>query len=389
MPRSVMFYVQHLLGIGHLMRAAALARRMADDGIDVTLVSGGERVPLLDGSGLEVAQLPPCRATDKSFKVLLDERGREIDDAWRARRRERLLEIFAAVRPDVLMVELFPFGRRQFRFELVPLLEAARRSRPRTPTVTSVRDILVEKNKPERNLEMVEAVNAHIDLVLVHGDPSVIPFEATFPFATSIRDRIRYTGYVVDQDRLKRRQGTAGQDEVLVSAGGGGVGEPLLRAAIAARPMTSLRDLRWRLLAGDTLPGAAFAAIQAAAPDGVTVERARPDFVTLLSNCRLSISQGGYNTVIETLAAGARAVVVPYAGGEESEQTLRAGLLARRGLVGVVSERDLSAGSLAHAIERALEASRPAASGIDLSGTATTATMIRELLEERQKAHQM
>src|SRR4029079_11394178 len=38
---TVLVYVQHLLGIGHLMRARLIAEALADRGFDVHLVSGG------------------------------------------------------------------------------------------------------------------------------------------------------------------------------------------------------------------------------------------------------------------------------------------------------------------------------------------------------------
>ena len=38
--RRVLLYVQHLLGIGHLARAAALARACAERRLDVTVASG-------------------------------------------------------------------------------------------------------------------------------------------------------------------------------------------------------------------------------------------------------------------------------------------------------------------------------------------------------------
>ena len=49
---KVLFYVQHLLGIGHLKRATTLARAMTDAGLQVTVVSGGEHVPVIDDSGM-------------------------------------------------------------------------------------------------------------------------------------------------------------------------------------------------------------------------------------------------------------------------------------------------------------------------------------------------
>jgi predicted glycosyltransferase len=119
---KVFFYVQHLLGVGHLKRAATLARALAGSGFEVTLASGG--LPI-KGIGVEVLQLPAA-SSDAAFKQLLDEHGNPVDDAWKAGRRDALLEAWRRSDADVLMIELFPFGRRQMRFELLPLLDEAK-----------------------------------------------------------------------------------------------------------------------------------------------------------------------------------------------------------------------------------------------------------------------
>ncbi|MCY3670235.1 MAG: glycosyltransferase, partial [Alphaproteobacteria bacterium] len=116
-----------------------------------------------------------------------------------------------------------------------------------------------------------------------------------------------------------------------------------------------------------------------AASSGVIVERARPDFQALLGRAHLSVSQGGYNTVMEVLAAGLRAVVAPYAGGHESEQTLRAGALAERGALQVVAEDELSPERLAAAIDRALAGPPLSAAGIDLGGIPATIALLQDL----------
>src|SRR5690606_35839882 len=105
-------------------------------------------------------------------------------------------------------------------------------------------------------------------------------------------------------------------------------------------------------------------------------ERARADFVTLLKNCTLSISQGGYNTVMEVLATGARAVLVPYAGGHETEQTVRARRLAERGIVQCVPEGELTISALVAAIENARNGSPSCGLGIDLGGAKKTAEIL-------------
>ena len=56
-----------------------------------------------------------------------------------------------------------------------------------------------------------------------------------------------------------------------------------------------------------------------------------------------------------TTGSGAKAVVVPFSGGKESEQALRAELLARRGLIEMVSEDALTPEILAGALDRNLK----------------------------------
>ena len=359
----VFFYVQHLLGIGHLKRAATLAQAMRAGGFEVTLASGGEPV-----ARIPVLQLPPAKS-DASFKTLYDEHGKPVDEHWRTRRTQVLLEAFQKSKAQVLLVELFPFGRRQMRFELLPLLDAARQRNPRPLVVCSVRD-LVQPNAARED-EALERYERYFDKLLVHGDPDLASFERSFGKAAALRETLHYTGYVVEEIPA----GEAGKGEVLVSAGGGAVGRHLVQTAIEARPLTALRTHTWRILAGVNS-----ADIETLEAPGVIVERAREDFTVRLRNCVLSVSQAGYNTVMETLQARARAVLVPFAAGAESEQTLRAKLLAARGLVEVVEESGLSAASLAAAIDRAAAAPRPVPGAIDLDGARRSVELLREWL---------
>jgi predicted glycosyltransferase len=365
---KVFSYVQHLLGIGHLRRAATLAQALENAGFQVTLASGGRPV-----EGYRVLQLPPV-SSDAEFKQLLDENGNPVDEAWKRRRREALLAAYAAAAPDVLLIELFPFGRRQMRFELLPLLGMATESKKRPLIVCSVRDLI--QSKPEREAQIAECFEHYYDHLLVHGDPRVAGFERSFRAAGRLAGKLHYTGYVV-QD-LPCVDSNVGAGEVLVSAGGGAVGKQLLESAMAARPLSSLRERTWRVLAG--INAGDLAGLQARASAGVIVERFREDFTLRLRNCVLSVSQAGYNTVLETLQAGARAVVVPFAGGTESEQALRATLLAERGLLHVVEEAALTPAALAAAIDRAAARPRPQPGAIDLGGARRSAELLREWL---------
>ena len=380
-PGRVLFYVQHLLGIGHQRRGATLTRAMQDAGLDVTYVSGGHGIPNLDLGGAELVQLPPVRAVDLYFKKLVDENDQPINDAWRERRRDGLLAVWRRIQPHVIVLELYPFGRRQMRFELLPLLDAALASERRPIIASSVRDILVASPKPERLVEMLKRVETYFDHVLVHGDPGLVPFESTFPHAAQIAGKLHYTGYVVDRTGQRGGPGSPGWDEVLVSSGGGAMGDALMRSAIQARAKSTLNGKRWRVLVGVKVPEDEYQALIALAGENgetgdIVVERARGDFPTMLMNCALSISQGGYNTLMECMHAGCRAIIVPYAGGLETEQTLRAELLAKRGVITVLAETELSPGAMAEAVERSLAGPGAATAGVRTDGAANGARQI-------------
>lgn len=383
MTGSVLLYVQYLLGIGHLQRSLRIAEALARNGVSVTLVGGGAPVSgLPTDPAIRFLQLEPIRARDARFE-LIDSGGNPVDDAQRQRRRTALLAAFAEARPDAVILEGFPFARRAFRFELDPLIAAARERRPRPHLICSVRDILVMRDDPARHRETVARVRGAFDAVLVHGDPHFIPFEASFPAALQIADRLVYTGYVGASAEPPGTSESAG--EVIVSAGGGPAGRALLAAALAARKQGCLAGLAWRILAGASLPQDEFAALSRDAPAGVTVERFRHDFRALLRGCRVSVSQAGYNTVLDLLAARARAVLVPFAAERETEQLLRAERLAALGAAEMVREDELSAANLARAIERAA-AREPAAIAIDTGGATRSARLIGDMIRTGEGA---
>jgi predicted glycosyltransferase len=380
MSARVFFYVQHLLGIGHLRRAATLARAISAGGFDVLLVSGGAPVEGLALGGARFHQLPPLRAASSRLKELAQPDGTPVDEVFKAMRTRQLLAVFDAEHPDILLTEQFPFGRTQLRFELMPLLDAAQ-DRPSAPwIVSSIRDVLRRTASPARVDEMVQTFEA-FDAVLVHADPALVRLDDSFPAWPDIRDRALYTGYVADSGPEPPPETDAGKGEVIVSAGGGAVGAPLLQAALAARPLSPLADRRWRLLVGPNMPAAEVAALRASAGGDVIVEPVRADFPALLRNSALSISQAGYNTVVETLCHGDRAVLVPFGTARETEQADRARVLVERGMVAAVAPDGLSAASLAAAISRAWAGpSIRSFPPVDARGAAATVAALRQMV---------
>ena len=367
----IFIYVQHLLGTGHLKRAASLARALVRQGAHVELISGGMPVVHLS---FPVFQLPPTRCDAGNLSTLFDEHGQPVSDAWRSRRRSKLIERFLAFDPDVLITETFPFGRRQMHFELLPLLDAAREAKRRPVIISSVRDVL-QKRRRKRIAETVSLIQQYFDRILVHGDPALIEFGESFDLVDEINDKLVYTGYISEPYDMNRSAYSEGKEEILVSGGGGAVSKRLFMTALKAQPLSKLKTLPWRLLVGHDLSEQDHIEIKSRAGHGVIVERARDDFPSLLAKCAVSVSQCGYNTAVSLLQVGVRSVIVPYSGDGETEQALRAQRLHDRGYAIVLSETECTPRTLTNAIERAAKMTLPTGT-IDFRGAENSAQII-------------
>ncbi|KEA62342.1 hypothetical protein ADIMK_3482 [Marinobacterium lacunae] len=370
--------MQHLLGIGHIKRAALLVEGWVKAGLEVTVVLGGEPVPQFDFQGARVIQLPPLKSRDADFSGLVDVQGREPDEAFRQRRCAMLISAFENEKPDILAIESYPFGRRQLRWELLPLLERASSRSIRPMIVSSVRDI-VQGRRPERVRETLGLIDQYFDAVLVHGDRRFLPFSASFPEAHLIERKLVYTGYVTGS---QTSTGTTdlGRGEVIVSAGGGAVGFRLMDAALRARAKTTLSDVTWRCLVGPNLPREHLEQLESLRAPNVIIEPVRRDFPELLTNCQVSISQGGYNTMMDLLGVHTPAVVVPFEGEGETEQLERSRRLAALNRCVVVREQVLDPDALAAAVDQSLGL-KPDEVQIDLDGAEKSAGLLVERWE--------
>ncbi|QIB35956.1 glycosyltransferase [Ancylobacter pratisalsi] len=380
----VMIVVTHLLGVGHLARMAAVGAAMAARGWKVTLVSGGRPAPTVALDGLELVALPPVHCVGTDFATLYAAPGLVADADYFTRRREALLAAFDAARPEALITELYPFGRRSLAGEFDALLAHAHGRADRPAVLCSIRDVLNPPSRPERAEATLACLGRFYDGVLFHGAADVVPLSASWPEAKRLNNRLRETGYVHDGSRQVSTSDEAGAGEIIVSGGGSAAGLPLALASLQAARLVP--EKRWRLLVGGSVPGETLDALKAEAPANMIVERARPDFPALLARGAASISQAGYNTVLDLAAANARAVLVPFAEGGEKEQTIRAGELARRGLARHLPAEALTPETLAAALRELLARPAPDWHGIGRAGAAKTADIVADEIARRAVA---
>jgi predicted glycosyltransferase len=387
MKSTLMLYCQHSVGVGHLIRSFALAKALAEHW-HVLLLNGG-RIPtgISVPEGVDIIHLPPLGAAADGTLISHDE-SHTVDEA-KLQRRQQILNCFETVDPQVILVELFPFGRKKFSDEILPLLERAKqRGRDGPLVLCSVRDVLVSRKDQEfHDNRAAELLNHYFHGVLVHSDPNFVRLEETFHPRQPLKVPMHYTGFVARE--RSRRLAPARERRVLVSSGGGQTGPALFRAAVQAqRILWQEQGLPMTLIAGPFLSDEDWRGLQVAGRNlpGFTLLRAVPDVGAAMEQVGASVSRCGYNTTLDILFSGVPALVVPFGEGHEDEQMKRARRLERLGLLQVLDPEQLDGQTLANGI-RALDTFRPDLARLELDGAANTVKWIdRQLADHRARA---
>jgi pimeloyl-ACP methyl ester carboxylesterase/predicted glycosyltransferase len=177
------------------------------------------------------------------------------------------------------------------------------------------------------NAEMIEHIARHPrvrDRAIFVGEPDDIVPDAFGPSLPYIRDwterHYAFAGYVTgfdprplieQRDAIRRELGYRPDEKVVVvTVGGSGVGEALLRRIVAGYPEARLREPALRMVA---VAGPRISPEAVGAPDGVEVRAFVPDLYRHLAACDLAIVQGGLTTTMELVAARRPFIYFPLA----------------------------------------------------------------------------
>ena len=375
MKPSVLFYVQHLWGVGHVYRATRIARGMVRSGFDVHLVWGGTEIPGFDFSGIKVHRLKPVRTSDASFSQLLHANGSIFSDDDKQERRDHFLKLYDEINPDILMTEAFPFGRRQMRFELLSLLEKAKTVSKVPMIVSSIRDIMQEDRKEKRVQESNALVEQYFDFVFVHGDQKLIVIDETLQGYETFKDKIRYTGLVTPEEN-KNESSEEFKCDVLITVGGGAFGQRLTRTALSAMSHSKVFPTNWIVSAGTEVSDDDFELLKEQCPSGMRIVQYIPNLAEVMKQVNVSVSHAGYNTVADVLRSGCASVLYPYTGGRETEQLRRAEIMDRQKIAVMLDPNNLTPESLGNAVDKAAALEKQS-NNLDLEGANRTGSILK------------
>jgi predicted glycosyltransferase len=303
----------------------------------------------------------------------------ENPEARLAERAHLLAAIAQQAAPEVVITELFPFGRHKLMGELLALI----RETPQAAHVSSVRDVLVSHRQDQLEFDRrsVDLLNAHFDALLLHVDAHFKDM-APLPLADEIRVPIYSTGFVAQKLPSLHPK----KNEILVSAGGGLFGGDIYRSAVAAQRQLKPLGLPMRIVTGPFFPEGELQDLRVRAQDvaTLTIERSVPGLGEQIANASFAIAQCGYNTAMELLGSNTPALVVPFERNGENEQILRARRMEQLGRIKVLRESQLTDESMTVAL-RDLMRFRPASVRANLDGAERSVDILENLIGGRAR----
>ena len=383
---KIVHYCQHVLGIGHFFRSLEIGRALKRH--EVFLVTGGSSIEASLPDNIREIRLPGLMM-DRNFKKIFSTNQEKSVEQIKKDRQKLIFDLFAKEAPDLFIVELYPFGRKGFRFELDPILKWVRnRGLHRCKVICSLRDILVEKEDAAKyEKRVVDSLNRYFDALLIHADPDFIQLDETFSRTGDISVPLTYTGFVTPKpppgarSRLRKKLGVEREEVlVVVSAGGGNVGAPLLEAVInAVEHMDSKESLYLYVFTGPYMKKSAFDGFKKLAGKRIKIDRFTPDFLSYLAAADLSVSMAGYNTCMNILAAQVPSLVWPFS--QNREQRMRAERLSELKAMKVLEDKDLEPNRLASLMDNLLAGAFSKQISIDLDGAENTAQWIETWID--------
>jgi len=378
-------YCQHVLGIGHFHRSLEICKALAACH-ETVMILGGPDV-ILPESAVRFLQLPGLKM-DADFSQLLPCKEGEKLDQVKHNRKQQLFDFFTSFQPDVFLIELYPFGRKAFRFELDPILDGIGSGKlDPCLRLCSLRDILVEKkDKLKFETRVLTRLNSSFDGLLIHSDPEFIPLHKTFDSTESITIPYRYTGFITPSppkntagNAIRNDLGLSDQDKLIVaSIGGGNVGAELLTATAEAALLLNQdqQNIHVHLFTGMYSDQGLQDALKQTLSSNITIHSFCSNFPDWLEAADLSISMAGYNTCMNLLSAGIPALLYPFA--QNREQRIRVSALSKTSAFTLLETTDLVPFNLAEKIKTHLQQHKQKSSVI-LNGAAQSRELIDDL----------
>lgn len=374
---KILWYVQNVLGIGHISRTLKICKAFTD--AQICLVTGGKYIPLTLPDHIQHVHIPGLLSNTLFTELHPEDESCSLEKTW-SKRKNILSDLLFQNSFDLIVTEVFPFGRGQFRKEILHILELNKYKKYPAKIACSLRDINILMHNPNFDPKrMASYANLYYSKILVHADSRFSHFQNFFPIEAGLLKPVIYTGYITDTTKLTR---TINQiPKIVLSIGGGQIVTDLLNIGIEASInlfKSCVHELD--IFCGPYINSEIQRHLESLIKhiDHICLYKFDQYLNQKWNQYDLSLNLGGYNTILELMGAGIPSIVYPFNVNHEQESRLRE--LNTQGQFTVLNSDQLNASCLEKLILSRINDKSVYQYDLDMNGIQTTITHLKQLI---------
>lgn len=189
----ILFYCQSSLSIAPYLRTLKISQAL----LDVASIDYIRSYNLYDmkmpASNFKYINLPSFVTNPSTYDYTLPEGVETLEEMFNIRSQSWINNLQNPY--DCFVTDLFPFSGFLFENEILNIYQHLKKANQKCALVCSLRDIPDQKKYPEE-LKTLKIVLQYYDRILIHADPSIVTLYDYWSFASLVKNKIFYTGYI-------------------------------------------------------------------------------------------------------------------------------------------------------------------------------------------------
>ncbi len=385
----ILMYSHDTFGLGHLRRCRTIAHSLVEDyrGLNVLIISGATIAGAFDYRvRVDFVKIPSViklrNGEYTSMKTHTD-----LGETLKMRQSiiRHTAETFD---PDIFIVDKEPMGLRGEVEETLAYLKARGKT-----LVLGLRDVMDAPHLLEAEWKRGDVLNKiakFYDRVWVYGPPDFYDPLGGMDVPAAVRAKMDFVGFLQRSvSSLPAPEHVPRGDYILVTTGGGGDGEDLIRDVIRAYEADPTLTHKALMVLGPYMPAHQRQEMMESAAKIPYIEVIEFDnrMEELIAGASAVLAMGGYNTYCEILSFDKPALIIPRVMPRE-EQLIRATRAAELGLIDMLHPDEAGDPLRVAAALKTLPDRKPpstgAAGGLRLEGLPNISRIVGEWLENRE-----
>jgi predicted glycosyltransferase len=337
---NIVMYSHDTYGLGHIRRTMAIASKLQNPNTNILILTGSPIAGRFSfPPQVDFVRIPGMikKTNEEYLPMSIKINARHALDI----RKKIIIATVKAFQPHLFIVDKEPLGLKN---EILPTLKWLRKCCPRTRTVLGLRDIMDDAETVKDNWEkkgIYQALDKYYSEIWSYGIQEFYDPIKEYDIPESVSRKIRFTGYIPrevisnkDAVQERRRNKISKEDKlVVVTAGGGGDGYPIMNAYLSMLELQGSVPYKSILITGPFMPKAQREEIfRRSRKLKVEVFHFYRQMEKIMATADLVISMGGYNTLCELMSQNTVSLLIPRET-PRLEQTLRAQCFNQRNLL--------------------------------------------------------